>query len=390
MRDALVPWRAYAATALYATGQWIGLIAVPFSLSSGATDTIGMLGAFRFGITAILSLPSGLLVDRIGAVGAARLAVGGGAISTLALIFPGGLAGQMIWALVGGASGALYYPAISTQIQLRAPERSKGASFGMQTMSVSFGMAIGPAIAGLLFEAFAATPTFLVAGTVTATALIPILTLGAYRDPASEAQHRSLRGLRNLHRSQGMWLAGIFIGIPWGAILLLMPAFGKSISLSPSAIGSLLAILAVVSSLIRLPAGALIDRLRPTWLIVPALSLLASLATIAVGWQHAYVTLAITLSLAMACIAGGSLQAQWVISTTTPRHLLGTALGGYAAALSVGLGLGPFVAGNVAAGGDFATAFGVVGIIGVAGSIVVAATRWRAHPTPIPRQQGGT
>lgn len=376
MRDALGPWRAYLATALYATGQWIGLIAVPFSLSSGATEVIGLLGAFRFGVTAFLSFPSGLLIDRIGAPGAARFAVVGGTAATLALIFPGGFAGQVIWALVGGASGALYYPAISTQIQLRAAQGSKGASFGLQTMSVSLGMALGPALAGLLFQAYAADLTFLIASALTAIASVPIATLPSYRDHEPEPQLRSLRGLRNLHRTQGMWLAGIVIGIPWGAILLLMPAFGESISLSPSAIGSLLAIVAVVSSLIRLPAGAIIDRLRPTWLIVPALSLLASLGTILVGWQHDYAMLAITLPVAMAFIASGSLQAQWVISTTTPRRLLGTALAGYAATLSIGLGLGPFVAGNVATGGDFSTAFGVVGIIGICGSIAVAATRW--------------
>ena len=74
------------------------------------------------------------------------------------------------------------------------------------------------------------------------------------------------------------------------------------------------------------------------------------------------------------------MMVQVVISERMPASLCATALGGYGAALSAGLGIGPFVAGAVAERAGFAAGFLVAsGLVGaaalVAGTLLAGAGR---------------
>jgi MFS family permease len=367
-------------------GQWATGVAVPLQvqLLGGTLADAGILASVRFGLQAFLQLPFGAVADAWGTRRVLLLAIVGNALVNLVPLVAlalGSVIPLFAWALLSGVTASLFLPAISAYVAAAAPDASRGSAFGWLTLFTHTGVAAGPAVGGLVYDAGGPAPTYLAASLFGATAIV-----GAFFVP------RSLRTRIRLARLPGMvaevarqraivgvWLAALAIGLPWGAVAGLFPLFGTGIGLAVGTVGLLLAAQSMANGASRVPLGRLIDRVR----IAPFAAALTAAAYGVVigllGFQNAVPGVLLVLVTGVVMLAFTLMMVQVTISEVARPELRATALGGYGTALSAGLGIGPFVAGGAADAGGFGWGFGAVGGIGVSVAaialVVLARTR---------------
>ena len=67
------------------------------------------------------------------------------------------------WAVLSGLAASLFFPATGAYVAISAPEASRGSAFGWMTLFTHTGVASGPAIGGLMWDAGGPAPTYLAA-----------------------------------------------------------------------------------------------------------------------------------------------------------------------------------------------------------------------------------
>jgi MFS family permease len=388
--DARPPlWPAYLASFTSMLGQWATGVAVPLQvqLLGGTLADAGILASVRFGLQAFLQLPFGAVADAWGTRRVLLLAIVGNALVNLVPLVAlalGSVIPLFAWALLSGVTASLFLPAISAYVAAAAPDASRGSAFGWLTLFTHTGVAAGPAVGGLVYDAGGPAPTYLAASLFGATAIV-----GAFFVP------RSLRTRIRLARLPGMvaevarqraivgvWLAALAIGLPWGAVAGLFPLFGTGIGLAVGTVGLLLAAQSLANGASRVPLGRLIDRVR-----IPPFAAALTAAGYGVvigllGFQGAVPGVLLVLVTGVIMLAFTLMMVQVTISEVARPEVRATALGGYGTALSAGLGIGPFVAGGVADAGGFGWGFGVIGAIGVSVAAIALVVLARIERPP--------
>ena len=381
-------WPAYVTGFVAVLGFSAAGVAVPLHidrLGGSATDA-GIIAAIRYGIGVFFSLPFGAVADAWGPRRALAVAVLGAASVNLIPLLADptrSLIPLYAWAVLGGLSTSLFFPAISAFVGGAAPPSSRGSAFGWVTLFNHTGMATGPLVAGLLWDEVGAVPTYIVATALTALALVGPLFVE--RSVRTRVDLRAMRtAIVTVARDRailGAWIAALGIGLPWGAVFGVFPLFGSSIGLSAGAIGLVLALQSVVNGASRVPLGMAIDRLHLPAVAMAASTLAYGVAAGLLGLQRTMLGTALVLGLGVIALAFTLMLVQVVISERTSASVRGTALGGYATALSAGLGLGPFVTGVAADAAGFPFGFVAVGGLAVAcalsAALVLAGTERR-------------
>jgi MFS family permease len=379
-------WPAYYATFTLALGQWAAGIAVPLQVEDlgGSAVDAGAIAAIRFGLAAFLAIPFGAVADSWGIRRTVALGVTGAAVVNLIPIlatFTGSQIPLYVWAVLSGVTGSMVGPALGAWLVGTAPESRRGSAFGWLTFSGHTGAALGPAVGGFAFQQFGPNPTYLFASIAALGALVaPFVMRSSVR---TRVQLRQLPTMvRTVARDRvilGCWVVAVAVGLPWGAVAGLFPLFGTSVGLSAGLIGLLLASQSVVNGASRIPLGRLLDRRRiPALATVGSASIYALLVAV-LGLQTTAWAIGGVLVVSVLAIAFTVMLIQIKVSERAPAELRATALGGYSATLSAGLGVGPLLAGAVASGNGYPLGFGVVAIAGIAWAVAGAAVLVRAR-----------
>lgn len=372
-------WPAYLATYTFMTGSWAAAIAVPLHviLLGGSLAEAGALAAIRFGLSAFLQLPFGAVIDAWGTRRAMLIATSVNALVNLVpllAIATGDRVPFYAWAVLSGLAASLFFPSTGAYVAVSAPESSRGSAFGWMTLFTHSGVASGPAIGGLMWDAAGPGPTYLAAVAISVAAAVASLFL-----PGSVRQHLRLANLPGMigevarqRQIVGTWIAALAIGLPWGAVGGLFPLFGTGIGLAAGTVGLILASQSLANGASRVPLGRLIDRRR----ISPVVAALTAggygLMMAVLGFQDAVPVIVAILVGGVVMLAFTLMMVQVTISAVARPELRATGLGGYGTSLSAGLGIGPFIAGGLADVGGFGLGFGVIGLIGVGVAIVAA------------------
>jgi MFS family permease len=372
--DARAPlWPAYLASFTFMVGQWATGVAVPLQvqLLGGTLADAGILASVRFGLQAFLQLPFGAVADAWGTRRVLLLAIVGNALVNLVPLVAlalGSVTPLFAWALLSGVTASLFLPAISAYVAAAAPDASRGSAFGWLTLFTHTGVAAGPAVGGLIYDAGGPAPTYVAASLFGATAIVGALFVpGSLRTRIRLARlPRMVAEVARQRAIVGAWLAALAIGLPWGAVAGLFPLFGTGIGLAVGTVGLLLAAQSLANGASRVPLGRLIDRVR-----IPPFAAALTAAGYGViigllGFQGAVPGVLLVLVAGVIMLAFTLMMVQVTISEVARPELRATALGGYGTALSAGLGIGPFIAGGLADAGGFGWGFGVIGGIGVA------------------------
>lgn len=355
------------------------------------------LGADRFEVgalfsaatlaAALLSLPSGLLIDRFGArwLLVFSLVVAAGsqlAAAATTTVFP-----LYIWQIAGGLGAGAQQAALLSAVTESVKSGRLGRAMGWLTFSMQAGFFIGPSIAALLLTRIDIR-TDLALTTAVLVFTIPGALLASGTRQSSDrglSLREPLRALVGQRAFVPVVIGLVSATLAWGTIGAFLPIFGKeALGLPSSQVGLLLALQAIANGVSRIPGGRLVDRARQRWPIVFVGVLVWSVAAIVLGhlsgfWAPAIVLIVATPFMATAYVAIGVVFAD--LSAASTR---GVTMGVYGTVLFLGLAAGPLVFGPLVQTYSYAAGFTACALVATALAIVMAAL----HADPLRRRAG--
>ncbi len=328
------------------------------------------LGANRFAVgalfsastiaAALLSLPSGLLIDRFGARRLLLVSIfitGAMGITTALTTTVGPL---FAWQVLGGLAAGIQQSALFAVVAESVSRARLGRAMGWLTLSMQVGFFLGPSLAGV-----ALTWIDLRTDIALTSAALVLALPGAIA--ASDTRQHSGRGfalrepLRALARQRAFVMVTIgLLGmtLTWGTLGAFLPVFGKEALRLPSAqVGYLLALQAVVNGASRLPAGRLVDRVRERWKIILVGGVGWSIAGAVLGHTTGFAAPAVVLILGTPFIAAAFVTIGAVYGELSTGSTRGVTMGMYGTTLFAGLSLGPLIFGPIVQSAGYAAGF---------------------------------
>jgi MFS family permease len=386
-----------AAGASFAALSARGLTVPLYAHDLGATRfEVGALFSVSTLAAALLSLPSGILVDRFGTRSLLGLSFLLAAISQLATAATASVLPLFIWQVVGGLAAGAQQAALFSAVTEATPGSRLGRSMGWLTFSMQAGFFLGPSIAGISLRWLDIRTDIAVTTALLLFAIPGALAASGTRQRTGEgfSLRSPLQALLRQPAFVPVTIGLIAVTLVWGTVGAFLPVFGKEALGLPSAeVGYLLALQAVVNGLSRLPGGRLVDRARHRWPIVFAGIIVWSAATVVLGHLTGFVGPAIVLVIGTPFMATAFVAIGVVFADLSSISTRGVTMGMYGTILFVGLSAGPLIFGPVVQNAGYAAGFTACAVVATALGVVMAAMHaepLRRHEAPLPPPAPGT
>jgi MFS family permease len=386
-----------AAGASFAALSARGLTVPLYAHDIGASRfEIGALFSASTLAAALLSLPSGVLVDRFGTRALLGLSFLLAAISQLATAATPSVLPLFLWQVVGGLAAGAQQAALFSAVTESTPGSRLGRSMGWLTFSMQAGFFLGPSIAGVLLRWID------IRADIAVTTALLLFTIPGALAASGTRQHTgvgfSLRApLQALVRQPAfvpVTIGLVAVTLVWGTVGAFLPVFGKETLKLPSAeVGYLLALQAVVNGLSRLPGGRLVDRARNRWPIVFVGVIVWSAATVVLGHLTGFVGPAIVLIVGTPFMATAFVAIGVVFADLSATSTRGVTMGIYGTILFIGLAAGPLIFGPVVQNAGYAAGFTACAVVAIVLGVVMAvmnAEPMRRAEAPLPPPAPGT
>jgi MFS family permease len=355
-------------------GSYLRIPVVPlYAAELGAsTSQVGAINAAFMLMAGLLSIPSGLLSDRLG-----RRAVILGGLLVIAgssfLLYLSTTPGQMVVIyLLFGIGLAAFSPSMMSYVADIAPRTHLGRAYGWYTLAVNVAMMLGPAAGGFLARAYGLRPVFLISGGLTLAMVFVTLILLPPSSPeccGPGRRHALPLSLRRLGRNRpylACLLATAGGCFAFGMFLTFVPLYVKELGMNAGHVGLIFAAQASANGLARIPFGRLSDRMADRSTLV-----LAGLVGVTV--PLALFGLFSTLFLLLACAAALGLgmgvaftAIGALIADVVPQELRGLAMGGYSTCIYLAMMLSAASMGGIIGAVGFGRGFILAGAAGVA------------------------
>ncbi len=348
-------------------GAYMRMPLVPlFASDLGAsTVQVGMINAGFMVAAALLSVPLGIVSDRLGRK---RLILSGMAISgctSLFLLLASTPLQVGVIYLFSGIGLACFSPSMMSYVGDVSPPQFLGRAYGWYTSSLYLGMAAGPGLGGAV-AAGSFRAAFLFSAVVIAAGLLG----GGFRMPSPPKVHRPASAnlaaeFREIVVNRAVlacWVATFFATYAWGALFAFFPLHAREAGISVLHTGLLFTFQAASNAVFRIPAGFLQDRTGRRERYVVGGSLLFALCIACVGSTRGVLPLYLLFIGIGGAMAAAFTAIGAVLSESVPTRIRGLAMGGYntciyggfavsAATLGAPISRFGFAAGFVAAGG---------------------------------------
>ncbi len=343
---------ACALTFVLYLGAYMRLPLVPLLASDlGATNfQVGMINAGFMLAAASLSIPLGLVSDRLGR---RRLILAGMIVSGLTSIFLV-LARTPVQVgsiyLFSGIGLACFSPSMMSYVGDVSPPSFLGRAYGWYTAALYLGMAAGPGLGGVVASGGFRT-AFLVSAAVIAAGIV----LGAPRLPAPPPVAHApsvpvLAALGELLRNRTVlacWIATLCATFAWGALFAFFPLYARSRGISVAHTGFIFTCQAASNALLRIPVGHLADRTGGRGRYIVSGCLLFGVGIASVGFLGSPGPL-----YALFAAIGGTMAAAFIgigalLAESVPTRTRGLAMGGYNSAIYGGFALSAATLGAV-------------------------------------------
>lgn len=351
-------------------GSYMRIPVVPLFASSLGADSVqvGIInGAFML-VAGALSIPSGLVSDRLGRrlpILAGLLLLSGSSFLLFWSTSPLQMAGIY---LLFGVGLAAFAPTLMSYVADFTPPDRLGQAFGWYTMALYGGMTIGPATGGFLAKLLGLRQVFLVSGgLIFITFWVVLFFLPVARTPHRTAPRPaiipSLKGLGHNRALLACLTVTIGTCMGFGLFVTFMPLYITSAGLNAGDVGTVFAAQALANALSRIPFGRLGDRVADRAVFV-TWGLAGFSLTIA---AFAFCTTAIPL-MTVAAMMGISMGVVFtaivaLIADVVPRELRGLAMGCYNTCIYFGMMAGSAGMGTVIRSSGFKTSFLLTGTI---------------------------
>ena len=352
-------------------GSYMRIPIVPLFAASLGADTVqvGLINSAFMCMAGLLSIPSGLLSDRIGRrrpmlAGLCLLA----GSSFLLSISQSPLQMGGIYLLFGVGLAAVT-PTLMSYVADITPPEALGHAFGWYTMALYSGMTLGPAVGGFLGGLLGLRPIFVCSGSlillmfVVACLLLPNPPEKHRSRQAADAIWPSLFNLRHNRRLIACLLMTVGGCVGFGMFISFIPLYVRSLGLQTTAVGLVCATQALANAIARIPAGWFCDRVGDRRGLVFSGSLLFALSMAAFGRcanLPALLCAAIGMGLSMG-IAFTVICA--LIVDAVPSKMRGLAMGCYNTCVYLGMMLCAIGMGVVIHACGYQTGFYLTGAI---------------------------
>lgn len=366
-----------AAGASFAAIAARGLMVPLYAHDLGASRfEVGALFSVATLAAALLSLPSGVLVDRFGARTLLAASLITSAASQLATAATPSVFPLFIWQIFGGLAAGAQQAALFSAVTESVSRGRLGRAMGWLTLSMQAGFFLGPAIAGLALRWID------VRADIALTTALVLLTVPGAIVASGTRQHSgtglSLRSpLIALARQRAfvpVAIGLVAMTLTWGTIGAFLPVFGReALRLPSSEVGYLLALQAVVNGLTRPLAGRLVDRARQRWPFVFTGIVVWSVAIVVLGHLTGFALPAVVLLAATPFMAAAFVAMGVVFADLSVVSTRGVTMGVYGTILFVGLSAGPLLFGPIVQSFGYAAGFTVCAAAGVALAVLMAA-----------------
>lgn len=226
------------------------------SLAQGATPfQVGLLAATFAAFPLLLAVYAGKTSDRIGVK---TPIVGGCIVNALGILVPlawGGIAGLLAAAALVGLGHIFFHVSIHNLIGAYGDGESRTRNFATFSLGASVAAFLGPASAGLSIDHLGYPATHLLVAAIAITPALIVLARPSIIPPrvghAKEETGGSMELLRNPALVRTLLMSGAAItGIE--LFTFYFPVYGRSIGLSASAIGFVMASYAVAAFIVRM------------------------------------------------------------------------------------------------------------------------------------------
>ena len=317
------------------------------TLGAGPAQVGTINGAFML-TAGLLSIPAGLLADRIGRRVPIIFGVSATALSSLLVTQchqPGEIAAAYV---LFGAGLAAFAPGMLSLVADVMPPQRLGQAYGWYTTAIYIAMTLGPATGGYLAKTVGLRQVFVVSGGLLATVVLLALFVLPQGAPRHKTElHAALAASRELLRSRNLLaclLATFGSCIGFGVFLTFLPLYATRQGYDPAQVGLVFAAQAITNVIGRVPIGSLADRVDRRLLVATGLICLAvALAVIGQCVQLEYLmacAVIMGVGMALTFTAIGALIAELV-----PPVQRGLAMGMYNSCIYLGMMAGSTVMG---------------------------------------------
>jgi DHA1 family multidrug resistance protein-like MFS transporter len=335
-------------------GSYMRIPVVPLFARSLGADTVlvGMINSSFLLTAGLLSLPFGILSDRLGRK---VLLLSGLLISscTSFLLYFCTSPPQMIWIyLFFGIGLAAFNPTMMSYVADISPPTHLGRAYGLYTMALYGGMTLGPALGGFLCHARGFRPVFLISGAFIFFMASPALFFlpRSRHNRSDKPEQKVLSRNGTLFRNRpllGCWLATLGSCFGYGMFMTFVPLYANNLGMNAGQIGLVFATQALSNALSRIPLGFLSDKVanRGYLAMLGFVIFIASLAGFGISGnlaQFAVCSAVLGIGMGMIFTPLGAL-----ISEVVPRESRGLAMGGYNTCIYLGMMLSSAVMGMV-------------------------------------------
>jgi MFS transporter, DHA1 family, multidrug resistance protein len=349
-------------------GSYMRIPIVPLLATSLGADTgeVGLInGAFMI-VAGALSIPSGVISDRIGR----RIPL----LSGLALLSCSSF--LLFWSssplqmgmiyLLFGAGLSSFTPTLMSYVADFTPPEVLGQAYGWYTMALYGGMTLGPATGGFIGTAMGLRPVFLVSGSLILTMFfVALFFLPSHPLPLRTGRPaiiptlKELTANRKLVACQAATVGGC---VGFGMFITFMPLYIRSLGMGTLQVGTVFATQAFANALSRLPSGKLYDRVADKSILVTGGLTVFAIAIICFEFCNSLASLVVT-----AAVMGVSMGVAFtvvcaLIADVVPRSLRGLAMGSYNTSVYAGMMLSSVGMGQVIKGYGFRTGFLLSGV----------------------------
>ena len=276
-----------------------------------------------------------------------------------------------------GFASAMILPVAQAYVGMIAPVQKEGRIMGLFNVSLYAGLSAGPLLGGLVKDWFNISVSFLSLGALTLFGfLLCQFMLPTENGSKGENRPGSSKPTPYLKLMKTPSVLSLFVfrtcfttcvGIVWAFLPLLA---STRLGLSSSAIGIVVMLLVLVAGLLQVPMGYLADRVNKKFLVTAG-GILAVTATLSMNSARSFGELA--LAGGLLGLAGGiSLPAVMALGVILGRQskAMGSLMGLLAMAHSLGMLIGPLLAGIFIDLFDFETIFILGTIVLSVGTIV--------------------
>ena len=337
----------------------------------GTPGQVGTINAAFMLSAGLLSIPAGVLADR---VGRRPVLLGGTCLLALSSFLIAACTAPLQMAavyLLFGAGLAAFAPTMMSLVADAAQPELLGRAYGLYTTAVYAAMAGGPAVGGFLAHGIGLRGVFLVSGSLLALLLAAVFIVipgepSRYAAPPLHHLPRTILHLlanRQLLASLAATLGGCF---GFGMFITFLPLHARAHGLDPGRIGLVFTAQALVNVLSRIPFGRLGDNPDRRGPLAATGFILIAAGTALIGPCTTTLTLSLCAALHGTGMAIGFTAVGAIIAAAVDRQFRALAMGLYNSCIYLGMMASSAVMGVVIHSAGYGTGFLAGGGMGAA------------------------